>query len=180
MTDPPGGFTVWLTGLSGSGKSTIASALAAELADRGLDTEIIDGDLLREGLSADLGYSKRDRDENVRRASWLCTVLNRHCIATLVALVSPYEAARHEARARVGRMLLVHVECSLDVLRARDTKGLYAKAARGEVTGLTGVDDPYEPPARPDLRIDTSDEPVDRSTRRILVALEQRGYIHPG
>ena len=175
--DALGALTVWLTGLSGAGKSTIASALAAQLASRGLDVEVIDGDLLRKGLSADLGFSKKDRDENVRRAAWLCTILNRHGIVTIVALVSPYEAAREKARTLIGRMLLVHVDCAVDVLRARDTKGLYGKASRGEMTGLTGVDDPYEPPAKPEMRIETSDEPVDRSVRRILDALEQRGYI---
>jgi adenylyl-sulfate kinase len=172
-----GAFTVWLTGFSGAGKSTIATSLSAQLAARGLDIEIIDGDLLRQGLSADLGFSKRDRDENVRRAAWLCTVLNRHGVVTIVALVSPYEEAREQARSQIGRMLLVHVDCRLELLRARDTKGLYGKASRGELTGLTGVDDPYEAPARPDLRVDTGEEPVDGSVRRVLDALEQRRYI---
>jgi adenylylsulfate kinase len=177
VTSGQPGFTIWLTGLSGSGKSTIATALSERLAGRGLDIEIIDGDVLRKGLSSDLGFSRRDRDENVRRVGWLAALLNRHGIVSIVALVSPYEAAREEARARIGSVVLVHVDCPIDVLRARDTKGLYRKASEGQMTGLTGVDDPYEPPGAPDLRLDTSREPVERCVARILVVLEQRGYI---
>ena len=171
------GFTVWLTGLSGAGKSTIARMLADHLVELGIEIEVIDGDLLRQGLSSDLGFSRRDRDENVRRAAWLCTLLNRHGIVAIVALVSPYAAARELARDWIGQMILVHVDCPLDVLRARDPKGLYLKSSQGQMGGLTGIDDPYEVPSAPDLRVDTSSESVDRSVERVLVVLQQRGYI---
>lgn len=177
MSSNERGFTIWLTGPPGSGKTTLALALEKWLTARGAETEIIDGDILRKGLSADLGFTRQDRDENVRRAAWLCGLLNRHAIVALVALVSPYESARERARAQIGRVVLVHVDCPLAVLQARDPKGLYRKASDGQIAGLTGVDDPYEVPSGPDVHLDTSSESVEVCLDRILVVLADRGYI---
>ena len=143
------GFTVWFTGLSGSGKSTIAGHLAEALRARGLPVVVIDGDDVRSGLSADLGFSRADRDTQVRRVGWMCELLTRSGVVALAALVSPYEATRAEVRAAIGRCVVVYVEAPLATLEARDTKGLYREAAAGRVTDLTGVGDPYEPPPMP-------------------------------
>jgi adenylyl-sulfate kinase len=174
------GFTVWLTGLSGSGKSTIATALAARIAERGHRVEVLDGDEVRTNLSAGLSFSKEDRDANVRRIGWVCELLSRNGVVAIAAAISPYRAARDEVRARIGRFVEIHVDASLDALEARDSKGLYRRAREGALTGLTGVDDPYEPPEHPELTIRTDGtEGPDASVDRIVSTLEGLGYLAP-
>ena len=172
------GFTVWLTGLSGAGKSTIARALAERIAGRGHRVEVLDGDEVRTHLSAGLSFSKEDRDANVRRIGWVCELLTRNGVVAIAAAISPYRAARDEVRGRVGRFVEVHLDATLDALEARDSKGLYRRAREGTMTGLTGVDDPYEPPERPELtiRTDGADGP-DASVDRIVSKLEELGYL---
>ena len=174
------GFTVWLTGLSGSGKSTIARALATRIAGRGHRVEILDGDEVRTNLSAGLSFSKEDRDANVRRIGWVCELLSRNGVVAIAAAISPYRAARDEVRARIGRFVEIHVDASLDALEARDSKGLYRRAREGALTGLTGVDDPYEPPERAELTIRTDGpEKAEASVDRIVARLEELGYLAP-
>jgi adenylylsulfate kinase len=172
------GFTVWLTGLSGSGKSTIGRELASRIAGRGLRVEVLDGDEVRTNLSAGLSFSKEDRDANVRRIGWVCELLSRNGVVAIAAAISPYRAARDEVRARIGRFIEIHVDASLETLEARDSKGLYRRAREGELTGLTGVDDPYEPPERPELTIRTDGgETAEASVDRIVARLEELGYL---
>jgi len=174
------GFTVWLTGLSGSGKSTIARALATRIAERGHRVEILDGDEVRTNLSAGLSFSKEDRDANVRRIGWVCELLSRNGVVAIAAAISPYRAARDEVRARIGRFVEIHVDASLEALETRDSKGLYRRAREGALTGLTGVDDPYEPPERPELTIRTDGpETAEASVDRIVVRLEELSYLAP-
>jgi adenylylsulfate kinase len=174
------GFTVWLTGLSGSGKSTIARALATRIAGRGYRVEILDGDEVRTNLSAGLSFSKEDRDANVRRIGWVCELLSRNGVVAIAAAISPYRAARDEVRARIGRFVEIHVDASLETLEARDSKGLYRRAREGALTGLTGVDDPYEPPERAELTIRTDGgETAEASVDRIVARLEELSYLAP-
>jgi adenylylsulfate kinase len=174
------GFTVWLTGLSGSGKSTIAQALATRIAGRGQRVEVLDGDAVRTNLSAGLSFTKEDRDANVRRIGWVCELLTRNGVVAIAAAISPYRAARDEVRGRIERFVEVHVDASLDALEARDPKGLYRRAREGELTGLTGVDDPYEPPERAEVTIRTDGaEGPDASVDRIVSRLEELGYLAP-
>ncbi len=175
------GVTVWFTGLSGAGKSSITTALAEELRRREVPVEVLDGDVVRENLSKGLGFSKEDRDTNIRRIGFVADLLSRHGVVVLVAAISPYREIRDEVRALVSRtaeFIEVHVDCSIDELTRRDVKGLYARALRGEIANFTGVSDPYEAPLDPELRIDTAHgESVERSTRRVLTLLEERGVI---
>jgi adenylyl-sulfate kinase len=171
------GFTVWLTGLSGAGKSTISELLARELQHRGRGVEVLDGDEVRTHLSKGLGFSREDRDTNIARIAFVASLLVRHGAAVITAAISPYEQARTAARDRIGRFLEVHVHASLDELVRRDVKGLYAKALRGEIAHFTGVSDPYEAPTAPDVFIDTQHETVEESVAKILRALERKGYI---
>jgi len=170
------GFTLWFTGLSGAGKTTIAELVRPELERRGLLVEWLDGDEVREHLSRDLGFSRADRDTQVLRVGWVAKTLASHGVTVLVSLVSPYADARDKVRALHEEsgvaFFEVHVATPLDVTRERDVKGLYARQARGELTGLTGVDDPYEPPAAPDLVVHTQDETVAASAARVLELLE--------
>jgi len=169
------GATVWLTGLSGSGKSTIAAAVAASLAGRGLLTYTLDGDNLRHGLNGDLGFSADDRTENVRRVAEVARLFADAGVVALVPLISPYRAGREHARRLHEAAGLVFVEvfidAPLDVCEERDPKGLYAKARAGEITGFTGVDDPYEPPVTPDIVIATATTPPDRAADMIVASL---------
>lgn len=175
----PRGGTVWLTGLPSAGKSTVAEAVAAALAGRGREVEVLDGDSVRRELTADLGFSKEERNENVRRIGWLAMMLARHGVTVLVPVIAPYAVARQAVRERheaEGRAYLeVHVATPLDVCSERDVKGLYARQARGEMSGLTGVDDPYEVPLDPDLRLDTSRQSVAESAAAVLALLVERG-----
>lgn len=176
------GFTVWLTGLSGAGKSTIAERLAPELAARGCSVEVLDGDEVRTHLSKGLGFSREDRDINIGRISFVASLLVRHGAAVITAAISPYAQARSEARQRIGkeRFVEVFVRCSLDELVRRDVKGLYAKALKGEVQHFTGVSDPYEAPEKPDVLVDSEVESVEESVSKILTELTKRGYLSAG
>ena len=181
MRDPPvsPGATVWLTGLSGAGKTTIASALAGQLRAAGREVEVLDGDELRRGLSAGLGFSRADRDTHVRRVGFVAELLARHGVLTLVPVIAPYAATRDEVRAQHDAhgtsYLEVHVATPLAECIRRDVKGLYARAAAGELTAMTGVDDPYEEPDKPDLRLDTTGSDVAAAARRVLDLLIERG-----
>jgi adenylylsulfate kinase len=173
------GVTVWLTGLPSAGKTTIANLVAEQLAGRGHGraVEVLDGDVVRAHLSKGLGFSKADRDENIRRIGFVAGLLTGHGVTVLVSAISPYRAVRDEVRAaveRVGGFVEVHVATDLATCQARDVKGLYARQARGELRGLTGVDDPYEPPLAPELVLDTAGEPPEASAARVLALLERR------
>jgi adenylylsulfate kinase len=172
------GFTAWFTGLSGSGKSTIAEMLFHELAARGLKTEILDGDVVRQNLSKGLGFSKEDRDTNIRRIAFVADLLTRNGVATICCPISPYKETRDEARALIGEFVEIYVHATVDEIAAnRDPKGLYKKALAGEITGFTGVDDPYEVPEDPELVVDTENETPEESLANVLSALKHLGYI---
>lgn len=174
------GFTIWLTGLSGAGKSTIASLLTAELEERGLAVETLDGDVVREHLSKGLTFSREDRDLNVGRIGWVASRLTRHGAAVIVSAISPFAAARAEARATIeeyGPFLEVFVDASVEECAARDVKGLYARALSGEIPHFTGVSDPYEPPAAPEVHLETGTEAPLESMRSIIATLEAKGLV---
>lgn len=173
------GGTLWLTGLSGAGKTTIADAVAQQLRAAGREVEVLDGDELRRGLSAGLGFSREDRDTHVRRVGFVAELLARHGVVALVPVIAPYAATRDEVRTQHDihgtGYLEVHVATPLAECAQRDVKGLYAKAAAGEITAMTGVDDPYEEPDKPDLRLDTTGIDVASAARRVLDLLTERG-----
>jgi adenylylsulfate kinase len=167
-----GGHVVWLTGLPSAGKSTIAAAVAEHLADRGHAVQVLDGDAVRTELCADLGYGRADRDENVRRIGYVADLLARHGVTVLCPVVSPYRSARDAVRERVGdRFVEVWVSTPLDVCADRDVKGLYARQRAGTMTGLTGVDDPYEQPLAPDVVVPTHEVGVGAAVELIVTAL---------
>jgi len=175
-----GGFTLWFTGLSGSGKSTIAHLVGPELDRRGLVVEYLDGDTVRTRLSKGLGFSKEDRDTNIERIGWVASRLTRQGGAVIAAAISPYEETRAKARAMVeeyGRFVEVFVRASVDECARRDVKGLYAKAFAGEIKGFTGVDDPYEVPTDADLIIDTSDKSIDDAIGEVIEHLVVEGWL---
>ncbi len=174
------GFTVWLTGLSGAGKSTIARLLYDELQARGLKVEVLDGDVIRQNLSKGLGFSKEDRDTNVLRVAWVCQVLNKHGVAVIAALISPYRETRAKVRAMLPRFVEVYVTAPLEELIRRDPKGLYEKALAGEIPNFTGISDPYEPPENPEVECRTHEETPEQSVAKILAYLESRGWIPEG
>jgi 3',5'-nucleoside bisphosphate phosphatase len=169
------GLCIWLTGLSGSGKSTIGRLAAGELRDLGHRVEVLDGDDMRQNLCAGLGFSREDRDVNVRRIAWVADLLTRNGVVTFVAAVSPYRGARDEARARMGeRFLEVHVRASVEACERRDVKGLYTKARAGKIAAFTGVSDPYEEPRAPELTLDTEQETPAESAARLIALIEER------
>ncbi|BBB00837.1 putative adenylylsulfate kinase [Actinacidiphila reveromycinica] len=176
-----GGATVWLTGLPSAGKTTIATALAGTLRAEGRRVEVLDGDEIREFLSAGLGFSREDRHTNVQRIGFVAELLASHGVLVLVPVIAPYadsrEAVRKRHEARGTAYVEVHVATPVDVCSVRDVKGLYAKQAAGELTGLTGVDDPYEAPARPDLRIETEGSTVEQSAAAVYAYLGASGRI---
>jgi adenylylsulfate kinase len=172
------GFTVWFTGLSGAGKSTIAEMLYHELQQRELKTEILDGDVVRQNLSKGLGFSKEDRDTNIRRIGFVAELLTRNGVATICCPISPYKEARDEIRAMIGDFVEVYVHATVDeISEHRDPKGLYKKALAGEITNFTGVDDPYEVPENPELVLDTMVEEPIESLQHVLTKLQELGYI---
>jgi adenylyl-sulfate kinase len=172
------GFTLWFTGLSGSGKSTITGLLVEELEKRGSRVEVLDGDIVRENLSKGLGFSKEDRDINIRRIAFVADLLSRNNVPVITAAISPYREIRDEARALMnGRMIEAYVKASVEECERRDVKGLYAKARAGEIKEFTGVSDPYEPPENPELVLDTEQQTPEESARKILVYLEERDLI---
>jgi adenylyl-sulfate kinase len=175
-----GGFTLWFTGLSGSGKTTIAHIVGPAIEERGPIVEYLDGDTVRTHLSKGLGFSKEDRDANIERIGWVASRLTRHGAAVIASAISPYAQARAHARAAVedfGPFVEVFVDVSIEEAARRDTKGLYEKAMRGEIQNFTGVNDPYERPERPDIRVDSDTESPEESARRILALLEERNLI---
>jgi len=175
------GFTVWFTGLSGAGKSTIAGRLVEIIRERRGKVEVLDGDVVRTNLSKGLGFSKEDRDINIRRIGFVCNLLTRNGVPVISAAISPYRAVRDEVRQIIGPDFVeVYVECSLDELVKRDVKGLYAKALRGELPNFTGVSDPYEAPLNPEVTVHTDRETVDESVAKIVAHLEQAGYLPAG
>jgi adenylylsulfate kinase len=175
------GFTLWFTGLSGSGKSTIADIVGPELEERGRKVEYLDGDVVRTHLSKGLGFSKEDRDTNIERIGWVASRLTRHGAAVLVSAISPYEETRRRARTMVeefGPFVEVYVEASVEECARRDVKGLYEKAFAGEIKEFTGVSDPYEPPPKPELVIRTEEEDPQQSAERVLEKLEELGILY--
>jgi adenylylsulfate kinase len=179
----PGGFTLWFTGLSGAGKTTIAHLVGPELERRGQIVEYLDGDTVRTHLSKGLGFSKEDRDANIERIGWVASRLTRHGAAVIASAISPYEEARRRARALVeewGPFIEVHVQASVEECARRDVKGLYAKAFAGELTGFTGVDDPYEAPSAPQLVVDTERDEPSQSARLIVGRMEELRLIPQG
>jgi adenylyl-sulfate kinase len=172
------GFTVWLTGLSGSGKSTLSEILASELRRRRHRVEILDGDVVRTNLSKGLGFSKEDRDINIRRVGWVCELLTRNDVVAIAAAISPYRAVRDEIRAAVGRFVEVYLEAPIPVLAERDVKGLYKKARAGEIPRFSGVSDPYEPPVNPEVTcFSDGRETPEESARKVLLKLAELGYL---
>jgi adenylyl-sulfate kinase len=178
-----GGFTLWFTGLSGSGKSTIAHLVGPALEERGLIVEYLDGDVVRTHLSKGLGFSKEDRDAHIERVGWVASRLTRHGAAVIVAAISPYEETRQSARTMVeqfGPFVEVHVHASVDECARRDVKGLYAKAFAGEIKEFTGVSDPYEAPRRAEVVVDTEEHEPAESAALVLARLEELGLIPAG
>ena len=171
------GFTVWFTGLSGAGKTTLSKMLEERLRVRGAKVELLDGDVVRTHLSKGLGFSKEDRDENIRRIGFVCELLSRNGVISIAAAISPYRAVRDEVRARTPHFVEVYVACPLPVLVERDVKGLYRKALAGEIAAFTGVSDPYEPPLRPEVLVNSSEETPQQSLERIWAKLEHLGLV---
>jgi len=175
------GFTIWLTGLSGSGKTTLARLLINELKERDLKVELLDGDEVRANLSHGLGFSKEDRDTNIRRIGYVSRLLSRNGVAVITAAISPYREIRDEVRRLISRdgieFIEVYVQCPIDVLIERDVKGLYKRALAGEIKEFTGVSDPYEEPLYPEETVNTDFESIEESASKIIAALERRGLL---
>jgi len=180
MNGPHNGFTLWFTGLSGAGKSTLAQAIRDDLVARGRRVEILDGDEVRTNLSKGLGFSKEDRDTNIRRIGYVARLLSRNGVVAVAAAISPYREVRDEVRrAHEATFVETFVDCSLDELVRRDRKGLYAKALRGEIDRFTGVSDPYEAPERPDITVHTDRQTIEDSLKTILAELERQHHVSP-
>jgi adenylylsulfate kinase len=171
------GFTLWFTGLSGAGKTTISEIVEKELKERGLRVEVLDGDIVRTNLSKGLGFSREDRNVNVLRIGFVANLLTRNGVAVIVSAISPYKEARDQVRRRIIDFVEVFVDVPLEVAAERDVKGLYKKAFAGEIEQFTGVSDPYEPPVAPDLILKTDEETPEESARKVLEKLEFFGYL---
>lgn len=171
------GVTVWFTGLSGAGKTTISSAVEKVLRSQGYKVEVLDGDVVRQNLTKGLGFSKEDRDENVRRVGFVASLLSRNGVIVLVSAISPYRNIREEMRQRIDNFVEVYVNAPLDVCERRDVKGLYQKARSGQIRNFTGIDDPYEPPLNADIECRTDLESLEESVSKVLAKLEERGYV---
>lgn len=171
------GFTIWFTGLSGAGKSTLSEIVQQRLQARGCNAEILDGDVVRTHLSKGLGFSREDRDTNIKRIAFVCSLLTRNGVICISAAISPYREARQWARQRIGNFVEVYVKCPIDVCRQRDVKGLYKLVEEGKIKGFTGIDDPYEEPEYPELIIETDKEAIEESVARIITKLEELGYL---
>lgn len=174
------GFVVWFTGLPSSGKSTLARLLEKKLARWGHPVEVLDGDEVRLRLTRGLGFSKEDRDENIRRISFVAKLLSRNGVAAITAAISPYRSVRDEARQEIGPFVEVYVKCSLETCIARDVKGLYRRALAGEIKNFTGISDPYEEPLNPEVVVESSKESPEESLRKILARLMELEYLAPG
>ena len=171
------GCTLWFTGLSGSGKSTLSQLVATRLRALGARVEVLDGDITRTLLCQGLGFSREDREENIRRIGFVCELLSRNGVIAIAAAISPYRASRDELRKRIPNFIEIHMNCPVEVLIKRDVKGLYKKALSGEIKQFTGISDPYESPAAPELTIDSSKESIESSVTRILHSLEKLQII---
>ena len=171
------GFTLWLTGMSGAGKSTISDVLIERFRGAQAKVELLDGDIVRTNLSQGLGFSREDRDTNIRRIGFVSDLLSRNGVIVVVAAISPYRATREEVKDKIGNFVEVFVDCPIEVLAARDVKGLYRRALAGEVENFTGISDPYEPPLNPDVVVRSDRETVDESVDKIWRELERRGLI---
>ena len=173
------GFTLWFTGLSGAGKSTLSLAVEHRLKARGRNVEVLDGDVVRTNLSKGLGFSREDRDTNIKRIAFVCNLLTRNGVACISAAISPYAETRAWARNEIGNFVEVYLKCPIDVCRQRDVKGLYKLADEGKIKGFTGVDDPYEEPQHPELIIETDKQTIEESVQHIFARLEELGYLEP-
>ncbi|GAC1408385.1 MAG: adenylyl-sulfate kinase [Chloroflexota bacterium] len=174
------GFTLWFTGLSGAGKSTLAHAVEKEILSRGRNVEILDGDVVRTHLSKGLGFSREDRDTNIKRIAFVCALLTRNGVATISAAISPFRETRDWARQEIGAFVEVYVKAPLETVIERDVKGLYKQALEGKIANFTGVSDPYEEPLTPELVVETDKQSVAESTALIIAKLEELGYLEPG
>jgi adenylylsulfate kinase len=171
------GFTIWFTGLSGSGKSTLSDVIEQRLKAQGRNVEVLDGDIVRTHLSKGLGFSREDRDTNIKRIAFVCSLLTRNGVACISAAISPYRDTRDWARKEIGNFVEVYVKCPLEVCRQRDVKGLYKLAYEGKIKEFTGVSDPYEEPVHPELIVETDKETVEESVQRIFARLTELGYL---
>jgi adenylylsulfate kinase len=171
------GVSIWLTGLSGSGKTTICRQIEKVLKDRGIRYERLDGDELREHITSDLGFSKQDRIKNIQRVAFVAELLSRNGVIVLASFITPYEEMRNHCRRNITSYLEVYVKCPLEECIRRDVKGLYKKALGGEISQFTGVSDPFEEPGQADLIVETEHESVEESANKIILELESRGYI---
>lgn len=170
------GFMVWFTGLSGAGKTTIAQNVAQKLKENGLAVEILDGDIFREQLTKELGFSRKDREENLRRIAFVAHLLMRNGVVVLVAAISPYRHIREEIRLNVGRFVEVYVNAPLGICQARDPKGIYSRAKKGELSQISGIDDIYEPPLSPEVECHTDQESPEESAAKVIQAIKALGY----
>ena len=177
MSSEQRGVTVWFTGLSGSGKTTIRIALEERLRAMGLKVEVLDGDVVRKNLTKGLGFSKEDRDENIRRVGFVANLLTRNGVIVLVSTISPYQAIRDQLRRRIGNFVEVYANAPLAVCEERDVKGLYKRARAGEIKNFTGIDDPYEAPENPEVECRTDLESLEESAAKVLAKLEEMGYV---
>ncbi len=172
------GVTIWLTGLSGAGKTTITSALEKELRSRGCEKlEVLDGDIVRQNLTKGLGFSKEDRNTNIRRIGFVANLLTRNGVMVIVSAISPYRDVREEVRQQIGNFVEIFVNAPLDVCEQRDVKGLYQKARAGEIQKFTGIDDPYEPPNNPEVECRTDLESLEESVDKVIGKLQELGYM---
>ena len=177
MTQKHGGVTVWFTGLSGAGKTTIRMEVEQVLRNQGCKVEVLDGDIVRQNLTKGLGFSKDDRDENIRRIGFVSHLLTRNGVVVLVSAISPYQVMRDEVRGKIGDFVEVYVNAPLNVCEQRDVKGLYKKARAGEIKQFTGIDDPYEPPLHPEVECKTDRETPQESAAKVLLKLKEMGYL---
>ncbi len=177
MCDEKQGMTIWFTGLPCSGKSAVADRVAALLLDRGHHVERLDGDIVRKDLTRDLGFSKADRDENIRRVTFVAKLLSRNEVAVLTSFISPYREMRDRARTETTNFIEVYVKCPIEVCMERDVKGMYKKAMRGEIKEFTGVSDPFEEPLAPELVLETDKESLEESAARVMGKLEAMGLL---
>jgi adenylyl-sulfate kinase len=171
------GFTLWFTGLPCSGKTAVADKVAEALRERGLRVERLDGDIVRQSLTRDLGFSKEDRNENIRRVTFVAKLLTRNGVAVLTSFISPYREIREHARQEIGNFVEVYVKCPVEVCIERDTKGMYEKAIKGEIKEFTGISDPYEEPLNPEILLESDKETLEESTTKVIQRLNDLGYI---
>ena len=171
------GFTLWFTGLACSGKTVLANAVAEELKKKGMKVERLDGDIVRKGLTRDLGFSDEDRRMNIERVTFVAKLLTRNGVAVLASFISPFNDIRAYSREEIGEYILVYVKCSLEECERRDVKGMYAKARTGEIKEFTGIDSPFEEPNEADIIVETDTQTVEESTKIILEALDRMGYL---